>query len=195
MIMKMVMIIIQTISTFVSNFWFWCRKKIFNHRATSYTFEIWFKRISTKNRLSCTRRNRNFRSENWCVNDDIICIYKLNIGANQWKCELLNDSYLSIWSGIKFGSESLHFAAAFYQLCSLFPIVVVINPFFKPKIIFFSIFYWEKEKQLCQDKDHSICIESRKRNLALELVLKRTIIDLPKKCENTWKILNMYFQS
>ena len=40
------------------------------------------KELAQKNRLSCTGRNRNFRSENWCVNDDIICIYKLNNGAN-----------------------------------------------------------------------------------------------------------------
>ena len=41
--MKMVMIIIQTTSTFVSTFWFlaegnWRRKNIFNHRTTSYIF-------------------------------------------------------------------------------------------------------------------------------------------------------------
>ena len=46
--------------------------------------------------------------------------------------------------------------------------------------------YWEKEKQLCQDKDRSICVESRKSNLALELVLKRTIIEIQKRLTGTY---------
>ena len=77
--------------------------------------------------------------------------------------------------------------------------VVVISIFFKPKPIFFSIFYWEKEKQLCQDKDRSICIESRKSNLALELVLKRTITDIQKRltgtCVGTWFNLYLYVET
>ena len=121
MMMKMEMIIIQTISTFVSTFCFlegsnWCRKNIFNHSTTSYIFEIWLE-INTQNHLLCTQRNRNFWSENLCVSDGIICIYNLNTGANYWKRRLPNDSCLSIWSGIKFGLESLHFAAAFYPSC------------------------------------------------------------------------------
>ena len=46
--------------------------------------------------------------------------------------------------------------------------------------------YWEKEKQPCQDKDRSICVESRKSNLALELVLKRTIIEIQKRLTGTY---------
>ena len=57
----------------------------------------------------------------------------------------------------------------------------------------------DKEKQLCQDKDRSICIESRKSNLALELVLKRTITDIQKRltgtCVGTWFNLYLYVET
>ena len=60
----------------------WCRKNIFTIGQHHIIFEIRFQKINTKSRILCTRRNRNFWSENLCVNDGIICIYKLNTGAN-----------------------------------------------------------------------------------------------------------------
>ena len=81
------MMIIQTTSSFVSTFDYQQRVtdvgKIFSTIGQHYLyFEIRFQRMNTNSRLLCTRRNRNFRCESLCVDDGIISIFKLNIGAN-----------------------------------------------------------------------------------------------------------------